>query len=417
MKNIIKRKQQAVMPKALPCARILNTAKPLIISMLFTLIIVQVTAQSEVETVMKAIETNSTALSALREQMEAQKLGARTDIYLQNPEIEFNYLWGNPSSIGNRTDINITQSFDFPTAYGYRNKISKLENANAELLYKSGRINLLLRAKQVCIELVYYNALAKEYAARLTNAERIAAAFQALFDKGDANVIENNKAKLNLTTVRNEIERIEIEKTSLLNELQALNGGIEIPFATAEYSDHTLPASFSHWYGMAESKNPVLQYVRREIEIGQQQVKLNTALGLPKFNAGYMSEKVDGERYQGITVGVSVPLWENRNRVKQAKAQVRAAEKTLEDTKIQFYSNLQNLFVKSSRLRQNALQYRHALSAYSNNAFLQKALDAGELSLLNYLLEIEYYYDAMNNMMEAERDFNLSLAELSAVEL
>ena len=391
--------------------------KKSIISILLLAVVYAASAQSGYEAVLQQIEENSTTLSALREQMEAQKLGNRTGLAPANPEVEFNYLWGSPSAIGNRTDVNITQSFDFPTAYGYRSKISKLENANADVLYKSERINLLLRAKQVCIELVYYNALAKEYAARLTNAERVAETFQTRFDRGDANIIENNKAQLNLTTVRNEMKRIEIERTLLLSELRTLNGGVEISFTITEYSNEPLPANFNDWYSLAESKSPVLQYVRGQIGIGQQQVKLNTALGLPKFTAGYMSEKVVGERFQGITVGVSIPLWENKNRVKQAKAQVRAAEIALEDTKVQFYNRLQNLFVKSSGLQENALNYRTALSSYSNEALLKKALDAGEIPLLNYLLEIEYYYDAMSKVLEAERDFNLSMAELSAVEL
>lgn len=377
-------------------------------------------AQNGYETILQQIEANNTSLAALRQQAEAQKLGNRTGLAPANPEVEFNYLWGSPSPIGNRTDISVTQSFDFPTAYGHRSKLSKLENANVDILYKSERINLLLRTKQVCIELIYYNALAKEYAIRLANAERIAETFRTRFDRGDANVIENNKAQLNLTTVQNEMKRIEIERTSLLSELQMLNGGKSITdygLRITDYPIEILPEDFASWYDAAESKSPVLQYVRGQIEIGQQQVRLNTALGLPKFAAGYMSEKVVGEKFQGITVGVSIPLWENKNRVKQAKMQVRAAERTLEDTKIQFYNRLQNLFMKSSALQENALNYRNALSSYSNEVLLKKALDAGEISLLDYLLEIEYYYDAMNNVLEAERDFNLSMAELSAVEL
>lgn len=387
----------------------------------------QVICAQQFQSVLQEIEKNSTTLSALREQMVAQKLSNRTGINLPNPEVEFNYLWGSPSPIGSRTDISVTQSFDFPTAYGHRNKLSKLENTNVDILYKSERINLLLQAKQVCIELVYYNALAKEYATRLTNAERIAETFRTRFDKGDANIIENNKAQLNLTTVRNEMKRIEIERASLLSELQMLNGGKSIAnyettfdatqLQNTDYPVEVLPKDFASWYDAAESKSPVLQYVKGQIEIGQQQVKLNNALGLPKLTAGYMSEKVVGEKFQGITLGVSIPLWENKNRVKQAKAQVRAAETTLEDTKVQFYNRLQNLFMKSSALQENALKYRNALSSYSNDALLKKALDAGEISLLDYLLEIEYYYDAMNKVLEAERDFNLSLAELSAVEL
>jgi outer membrane protein TolC len=161
----------------------------------------------------------------------------------------------------------------------------------------------------------------------------------------------------------------------------------------------------------------VLQYVNGQIAIGNQQVKLNRALGLPKFSAGYISEKIVGEHFQGVTVGVSVPLWENKNRVKEAKAQVRAAESALEDNKVQFYNRLQSLYLKASAMQQSAQKVRQSLSAYSNEPLLKKALDAGEISLLNYLLEIEYYYDAMNRVLEAERDYELATAELSAVEM
>ena len=129
-------------------------------------------SQNEIENVLKKIETNSTRLAALRQQMEAQKLGNRTGIFPANPEVEFNYLWGNPSAMGNRTDFLVKQSFDFPTAYAYRGKISDLQNTNAEFAYKSERLNLLLAAKQICIELIYKNALLKEYAVRLQNAEQ-----------------------------------------------------------------------------------------------------------------------------------------------------------------------------------------------------------------------------------------------------
>ena len=48
---------------------------------------------------------------------------------------------------------------------------------------------------------------------------------------------------------------------------------------------------------------------------------------------------------------------------------------------------------------------------------LRKALEAGEISLLNYLLQIEAYYDAYNSMLEVERDYALAEAELTAVSL
>ncbi len=389
----------------------------LVICIMLTVTVFPALAQNGMETVLREIESNNTALHALREQTEASKLNNLTGIYLSNPELEFNYLWGSPSRIGNRNDISVTQSFDFPTAYGYRGKIARLENASTELIYKSERITLLVHARQVCAGLVYYNALLKEYSGRFINARRIAETWQIRFEKGDVGILEFNKAQLNLATLSNEINRIEAERSSLLTELKALNGGKEIVFTGSEFSYESLPPDFDEWYGQAELKSPVLQYLRGQIEVGQHQVKLNKSLGLPGFSAGYMSENMGSEKFRGITMGVSVPLWENKNRVKQAEAQVSASEAALEDTKIQFYNRLQSLFAKSRSLQENAESYRVALSNFSNEALLKKALDGGEISLLNYLLELEYYYTTMDKLLETKRELGHSLAELRAVEL
>jgi outer membrane protein TolC len=155
----------------------------------------------------------------------------------------------------------------------------------------------------------------------------------------------------------------------------------------------------------------------KKVDISKQQVKLSRAQALPKLSAGYYSERILGEKLQGAVIGISIPLWENRNTVKQAKAGVLSSESALEDSRIQFYNRLQSLFNQSVGLREAAQKYRDALSSYSNEPLLRKSLDAGEISLLDYLLEVEFYYDAFNNMLEVERDYALAVAELTAIEL
>ena len=130
-----------------------------------------------------------------------------------------------------------------------------------------------------------------------------------------------------------------------------------------------------------------------------------------------MSENVGIEKFSGITMGVSVPLWENKNRVKQAEAQIKASEASLEDTKTQFYTRLENLFVRSRSLQENTERYLNAISSFSNKDLLKKALDSGEISLLNYLVELEYYYESMDKLLETKRVLGHSLAELWAIEL
>ena len=378
---------------------------------------ISLNAQSSVETALKAIEENNNTLKALKETTKSQKLENKTGIYLSNPEVGFNYLWGNPSTIGNRTDFSISQAFDIPTITGMKNKIADERNSLAEWQYKAERMNILLEAKQYCIELIYFNALKKELDIRLQHAQTIASGYQNRLNSGDANILEYNKAQLSLSATTGEIARIDVERNALLSQLKRLNGGLDIVMDDYQFNQKQLPLNFDDWYLQAEQKNPILAYIKQEVVLSQKQVSLNKAKGLPTFSAGYMSENVVGQRFQGLTMGVSVPLWENKNRVKQAKSAVVAAQARQTDSKQQFYNQLQIQYNRALGLKNTAESYRKSLVMANSTELLKKALDAGEISLLNYMVELGLYYNMVNQTLEAERDYQKALAELSAVEL
>lgn len=49
---------------------------------------------------------------------------------------------------------------------------------------------------------------------------------------------------------------------------------------------------------------------------------------------------------------------------------------------------------------------------YNSQELLKKALDAGQISLLEYLTEVTLYYEAVDLQNAAERDYRLALSEL-----
>lgn len=378
---------------------------------------VSLAAQENISGILSSIEENNTMLKALKEETKVQKLGNKTGIYLSDPGVSFGYLWGNPSNIGTRKDFSITQTFDIPTVTGMKSRLANSKNQLVEFEYASTRINLLLEAKQYAIDLIYYNGLKKELEVRLRHAQTIADAYKQRLDRGDASILEYNKVQLNLSTVQGEMSRVEVERNTLLSELKRLNGGIEILLEENTYSPASLPADFEEWYLSAEQKNPLLQYVKQQIEVSRKEVKLNKAMRFPKFSAGYSLEKTLGQKYQGANIGISIPLWENKNRVKQAKAGVIAAQTREQESKQQFYNRLQNLYMRANGLQQTVAGYRKSLQSLNNTDLLMKALEVGEINLLNYIVEIGLYYDTVNQTLAAERDFEKVLAELSAVEL
>ncbi len=370
-------------------------------------------AQNTIDNVLIEVEKNNTALSAYRKSIDAEKIGNKTGLTLQNPQVELNFLWGNPTAIGNRSDFIIRQSFDFPTAYSYKNQISNLKNEQADLEYKKYRYDFLYQTRLVCIELTYLNALSAELNKRHTNALKIADAYKTKLSKGDVSVLEYNKTQINLLNISKDLESNEIQRNALLSNLATLNGGNAINFSDSQFLLHTIPADFEQWYTQAAANNPLLQWVKQEIAISEKQAKLNIAMSLPKFHGGFMNEKTTGQEFQGVTAGITIPLWENKNTVKYAKAKTIAMQSAEADAIVQFYNTTKAMHAKVIALQNNVNDYRSKLALYSNNELLEKAFNMGEISLTEYLFELSMYYENIYKLLEMEMDCSLAYAELN----
>ncbi len=391
--------------------------KKIIITLFFALFSMVGFAQMSIESALAEIEANNTTLKTLRQSVEAQKLENRSGIFLPNPEVGFNYLWGTPRSEGNRMDLSLSQSFDIPTLSGLKRKTANEMNSSVDWQYRVDRMAIMLEAKNLLIELTYYNALIKELDVRLAQAVVIENGFKNRFERGDVGKLEYNNVRLNLASIRGEMQRLKTEQTMVASQLKRLNGGLVLSYGTTSFSDLVLESDFDSWYVVAESKSPVLAYVKQEIEVSKRQLSLSKSMSYPTFRAGYMSETIAGTRLDGVSVGLSLPLWENTNRVKQARAALAASQAREEESKQQFYNQLEILYNRALGLSEAAQLYRLSLKDANNSELLKRALDAGQISMLDYMVEMGIYYESITKALEAERDFALSVAELNSYTL
>ncbi len=374
-------------------------------------------AQQPYDSVLHAVERNNTTLKALRQSAEAQKLENKTGIFLPGPEAEFGFLWGNSAAGANRTDINITQSFDIPTITGMKGRIAGQQNQAVDWQYASNRREILLDAKLYCIDLVYLNAMANEMNKRLEHAREMEQAFSRRFKSGEANILEYNNMQLNLVSIQAELEQVETERQAVLAQLKRLNGGTSISLNDTEYGSVELPELFEEWYARIESKKPELALAQQEAVIREGMVNLERWHNFPLFSAGYLSEKVGSEQFQGIVAGISIPLWENKNQLARAKTAALAAQAHQNDIQLQLVAQAKSQFAKAQRLKAISQRYSNALKSFDNAPLLKKALTAGEISVVTYFVEISAYYNIINQSLEAERDFQKAAADLLSVDL
>lgn len=374
-------------------------------------------AQSSSDNVLREIEKNNKSLQSEKQYWEAEKLSYRTGLNPENPKAEYDYLPGSPAGAGNQTDMSVTQSFDFPTAYGKRRSVSKEQVQQAEYKFQVTRQEILLEAKLICLELVHRNKLSEQLSQRLQSASKLVEATNQKATLGETNVLDLNKIKLLRLEIKNDLERNEMAVVNLKQKLTELNGNVIPEMNVLTYPVlPTLPV-FETLDSLIEANDPIVKVYQQDVTIGAEQVALSKSITLPKLEAGYHYQAILGQRYQGFHIGTSIPLWENKNKVKAQQARLSFSEIQVQEHRIEHHSRNRRVYESHLHWRNTVSEYQELLTASNNEALLTKSFEAGQISLIEYLMEVRYLYDAVERFLSAENELNDTVAVLYKFEL
>lgn len=389
---------------------------------LFTLslfVLSNVGAQTSITDVLASVEVNNPRLKAGAQIVLSQKAEVASQNTLADPGFEFSHLWGTENAKDRKYDIAISQSFDFPSLYVQRNRIGSLKQTLFDSQQEALRQQVLLQAKELCLRIVCLNRTIQLADERQKAADELAQLYRKRLSSGDANILDVNKIEIEQLNAATANTRLRNELTACVAQLRALNGGEPLPLSEASlahYPDKELPASFDDWKTQALTGDPELQSLRQENMIADKSVALNRAGWLPKFELGYRHAYELGERFNGLSVGVSIPLFANRKQVKIAKAQAVAGALSLSDSEQQVWASLQTAYNDAVALKGN-LEKFELLVRQNNFELLQKALAAGKISMVEYLVNATQLYEAFENRLSLEYEYQLCLARMYKFEL
>jgi outer membrane protein TolC len=203
-----------------------------------------------------------------------------------------------------------------------------------------------------------------------------------------------------------------VELQKLQNQLRALNGGQAIIFQDTVYPDLPVLPSFEQLEKEIEAIDPTLRKLTLEKQIAIQQGNLAKAWKLPNFEAGYHYQGILGQQFNGIHIGLSLPVYEQKNRIQHAEANIASADLTLNEHRIAHYYNIKELYDQQATLKKALEEYRLALSTAGNTALLDKALALGEISTISYFMELNFYQNAGLHLLKAEYEYQTTIASL-----
>ncbi len=357
------------------------------------------------------IVANSLRLKSLKAKGQAEYESAAYGAGLiADPEVEFEHLWGPYDN--RKWNIGITQSFDWPGAYGKRKAAARAAHEAWSYLYSAEAADLRINAAEAL-------ALATYSAQRLAlldsvcaNMEKLQAYIDNGYRSGQLTILDVKKISLELFSVRAKIADIRQEQNTVESELTALNNGMPLDVETDSYMASPL-LDRDVYMAYARDNNPRVNAQAAQSRAARAESEAMKTSRMPGFSVGYRHAFEEEIHFNGLAVGVTLPVYSRARALKAADLQIQSAlfEASAETVSAQSliaseYDNAVN--------RRNQLEGLSAVTLdESYPSLLLMAYKGGQINVITYIQELNYYLDARFDYLDAEYRYRLSLIRLN----
>lgn len=366
---------------------------------------------ADYDAIVNSIVANNLALKAERASLQSQGLEIKAENNLSDPEIGFEHQWG---TYGTKWNISVSQSFDWPGAYSARSKASnKAEDAFA-MLYRNKENQLRLDARRLLIDISYCLQRRNLTVAVADNISRLNELISKAYEHGQATILDISKINLRMAESQAALETIDSELASLRGDLIALNGNQNISVDGLEKYDDERLLSEERYLDAIDHSDAMAASLRAEADYQLARSRAARMGNYPGFSLGYVHNVELGDHFNGFSVGVSLPFFSNRHKSSSARLAAEAAETAVIDYRISAQTRIVTEYAAAKRIKKRIEAYD---AVFANDidylALLKKSFDGGQINVLDYLLEVNYFTEARIAYLSLCHDYRLRLANLN----
>lgn len=364
-----------------------------------------------VDEVLSQIERNNKELQAQEQTIRASKLEVQAENNLEDPSVEYSPFYTRGISGMSSSELVVTQGFDFPTLYAARRQSGKWKQEVLDRQLRIFRRDILLNAKNLCLDLILYNQKQTLLVQRKKNADELLVLFEKRLKEGDVGVLDVNKIKMELMNVQTEVVQNEAAHRSALQQLLAMNGNLPLEFTENTYPSLPELDSYNELYDEIMSTDATLLVADANVRAAEKELKVNRQSWLPKFEVGYRRNTSLDEKSNGFLVGGSLPLFSNRKKGKIVQAQVTSAKLQVENARLQAEAQVQSRYNEICKLREAMQAYDVGLM-YKTLDLLNEAVKTGQLSIIEFYTEADNVYQNLQAYMELENQYQKLMADI-----
>ncbi len=382
------------------------------------------------------ISLDSALNTALQNNKGLQAIGAEVDYYKQLkkttgalPNTNVSMIYGQYNSYArNDNNITVSQTIPFPTVFGAKAALGNAQVKGALLKTTVTKNELLFQVKQTFFRLLYlqsYKLLLYQQDTLYTDFVRVA---DIKLKTGESTFLEKSNAATRLAASKYELRQNDADIKSTEQLLQSLLF-VDYPVSATK---QTLPQlSIKPVAESVKESNPQLGYLKQQVVIAEKNASLARQSNLPDITVGYFNQTLIGtpmnetgkplaissNRFQGVQVGVGIPLIAQRAKVKAEQAKQEVASLTYQAN----VTALQSLYrqrYQQALAQQNNLEYLRTTGLVNAELLAnqsQKSYKAGEIGYAEFLLSQQQAYTIRQQYLKALYDYDVAILELEAL--
>lgn len=357
-----------------------------------------------------AVSAGSTVVRQGILDARASAAEASTGLDLAPLEISGEYLFG-PTADDNRWNVSVSQSFDWPGVYAARRRMIGSQTDAAELSTLSSGVDVYASARAALIEYINYSKRIELLESLLENTDSLLSAAEQAQRKGDLTILELNKFRIQEALLRSQIVSERDARETVVTEITSIAGGndcseilsnlaIDYPPVKIEPLDSCLTA-------LSTSAHAASFAARTRAD--EDALSVARRMRLPGLSVGYSHAFEEDTHFNGVSVGLSVPLFSSSRKIEAARANILADELRRQSAMQQLETRLRRDHSRATALKEIVDRMGPVFDTTNETAILTRAYKAGSMTTIDYLNELNYYLEARLNYLDFLRSLHLAI--------
>ena len=371
----------------------------------------------------EAAETNWTEVYTEIREGNAELIALKLQSAAHYNEISSQFRWDdlqvggyyltNPNSPSDYTEWEISQQLPSLLSLGTQQQyLQQLDVLNHQQI-RSLEQELLLKSTFWLLELVYLHRRSKTVEHRQTLAEKHLQHYQALLTAGEVSASEVQKVQLVALENQFALQKVDTDIQHALQRLEQLKGS-PLTVHPTTYPRDIEPIDPTSLWEERVQQDIDLQKAQSNTRLAETYWKMEKQRLFPSISIGANSQGILNDRYSGVYLGMSIPLYKSSKSITSASLQHQQSlsmQKHMLSVATQQFNTQYREF---TALHSQYEQMQSILSAVPYEAQLESQLTSGALSFVQYHREYEFYIQAEDQLLVLELQLQQLMAELQA---